>query len=84
MSLGGFGGGRKRCPITGCEERISSGLLMCRRDWFLLPLDLRRLVYRALSRYRKHLDARSLEALRSVQQQAILTANDLRAQLRAG
>jgi hypothetical protein len=33
--------GPKRCPVIGCDERIDPSRLMCRKDWRLVPYDLR-------------------------------------------
>jgi hypothetical protein len=30
-----------RCPIPGCGEQIDPTRLMCRRDWYLVPRELR-------------------------------------------
>src|SRR5712692_1936277 len=30
-----------RCPIPGCGEQIDPTRLMCRRDWYLVPKELR-------------------------------------------
>jgi hypothetical protein len=35
-----------RCPIPGCGEEIDRTRLMCRRDWYLVPKQLRDLVWR--------------------------------------
>jgi hypothetical protein len=35
-----------RCPVPGCGERIDRTRLMCRRDWYLVPKQLRDLVWR--------------------------------------
>ena len=29
------------CPVRGCGERIDPTRLMCRRDWYLVPRELR-------------------------------------------
>jgi hypothetical protein len=29
------------CPVQGCGERIDPTRLMCRRDWYLVPKELR-------------------------------------------
>jgi hypothetical protein len=33
--------GPKRCPVIGCDKRIDPSRLMCRRDWHLVPYELR-------------------------------------------
>jgi hypothetical protein len=33
--------GPKRCPVVGCDERIDPSRLMCRRDWYLVPHEIR-------------------------------------------
>jgi len=33
--------GPKRCPVIGCDERIDPSRLMCRRDWYLVPYEIR-------------------------------------------
>jgi hypothetical protein len=35
-----------RCPVPGCGEEIDQTRLMCRRDWYLVPKQLRDLVWR--------------------------------------
>jgi hypothetical protein len=35
-----------RCPVPGCGEEIDRTRLMCRRDWYLVPRQLRDLVWR--------------------------------------
>jgi hypothetical protein len=33
--------GSKHCPVIGCGERIDPSRLMCRRDWRLVPYEIR-------------------------------------------
>jgi hypothetical protein len=33
--------GRNRCPVIGCDEPIDPSRLMCRRDWHLVPYEIR-------------------------------------------
>jgi hypothetical protein len=35
-----------RCPVPGCGEEIDQTRLMCRRDWYLVPRQLRDRVWR--------------------------------------
>jgi len=30
-----------RCPVPGCHDQIDRTRLMCRRDWYLVPKQLR-------------------------------------------
>jgi hypothetical protein len=34
-----------RCPVPGCSERIDPSRLMCRNHWYLVPKDLRDMVW---------------------------------------
>ena len=34
-----------RCPVSGCRERIDPSRLMCRDHWYLVPKDLRDMVW---------------------------------------
>jgi hypothetical protein len=33
------------CRARGCGKRIAGALLFCRRHWYLVPLDLRELLW---------------------------------------
>jgi len=33
--------GPKRCPVIGCDEPIDPSRLMCRKDWNLVPYEIR-------------------------------------------
>jgi hypothetical protein len=35
-----------QCPKNGCTEQVDDDKLACPKDWYSLPNDLRRLVYR--------------------------------------
>jgi hypothetical protein len=38
-------GSANRCPVSGCVEQIDPSRLMCRRDWYLVPKQMRDLVW---------------------------------------
>jgi hypothetical protein len=40
-----LGPGPARCAVPGCGARVDPSRLMCRRDWYLVPYDLRARVW---------------------------------------
>ena len=42
------------CAAIGCTARIGPRLLMCRRHWMMLPLNLRSAVWEAYRDSRQH------------------------------
>lgn len=53
-----------RCAVPGCDEQIDRSRLMCRRDWYQLPKQLRDRIW---ATWRSGRAAASPEHLRAVQ-----------------
>jgi hypothetical protein len=70
--------GSKRCPVIGCDERIDPSRLMCRRDWFLVPYELRNRIW---ATWRSGAAALSPEHLRAVHE-AIVWSQAARSEAR--
>lgn len=56
------------CSVPGCQARVASDKLMCRRHWARVPYALRRRVWDAWEKYQE--GALSLFELRQVQARA--------------
>jgi hypothetical protein len=53
-----------RCPVPGCREQIDPSRLMCRRHWYLVPKQVRDLVWATWRSGQGALSKEHLEAVR--------------------
>ena len=53
-----------RCPVAGCGEQINPSRLMCRAHWYVVPRELRDLVWATWRSGEGALSTEHLEAVR--------------------